>query len=96
MTPLGPVQRMLLQELGQAGAMTAIDAGRSVHWRRRGPEHLERFSDGEPCCSFCVDDGREVLESLEARGLVERVDGRWTLVQNNGETTGAAGHAAPA
>ena len=78
-TGLGPVQRVLLMELEHEGGLTEIDAGRSIHWRRRGPEHLERFPDGEPCCEWCFDDGRQVLVSLEKRGLVKRVDELWVL-----------------
>ena len=76
---LGSVQRTLLQALEQAGGMTEIDAGRWLHARRQGDAHRERFPEGQPCCRFCWDDGRRVLLSLDARGLVTRVDLKWML-----------------
>jgi hypothetical protein len=81
MTGLGPVQSMVLQELEDAGGLTEIAAGRSVHRRRKGERHLDHFPEGQPCCEYCVDDGRQVLTSLRERGLVKRrrADGVWTL-----------------
>jgi ribosomal protein S19E (S16A) len=74
---LGPVQRMVLQELEWAVFMSAVEVGRSIHRRRHGEQHLERFPDGEPCCAWCVDDARDVLATLEERGLVERHGMQW-------------------
>ena len=78
MTPLGANQAAVLAALEEQGELSTLDAGRLLHERRRGPQHVDREG---PCCEYVIEDGRQVLESLRKRRLVERrkPDSVWVL-----------------
>jgi hypothetical protein len=82
---LGPRQKLILDAL-EGGPMRPVGVGRLLHRRHYGDKHVDQVDDQGianggfgPCCFYCLDDARDVLDSLRGQGLVEQGSGGWAL-----------------